>query len=301
MSKSFANLLRNSRLASYDRTINQVYTTSIKNKQLGDWGLKRNLPTVIRTRYVTIDALDTTEHQTPWQSGNNQVLFLKRWKENFPNSKKPVPRLDREQFNVTKMTPANFKRFLQQCAKRAPEFQQLLRKKELVPEQLFDYLNVTFIENPAENPVGPTYSDYRSSPGQASYSVQGRLLNSEKNGHAVGVGGVVAFLHKRHSWDLSQKGNRRVRTFYVESAYVDEDGKPRVTLTVNPPNHSSLPLAFISNDIQDEPSYHHLSVADMFLTKRSIGKVKVEDIESPIKPNPDHDKVMSRITELIKK
>ncbi|KAI7906427.1 uncharacterized protein BX663DRAFT_427879 [Cokeromyces recurvatus] len=293
MSTSFANLFRNSRLATYDRTISQVYTTPLKNKQTGDWGLKRNLPAVIRTRYVTIDALDTAEHQTPWKSGNDQVLFIKRWKENFPDSKKPVPRLDREQFNITNMTPANFKCFLQQCAKHAPEFQQLLKKKELVPEQVYDYLNITFKENPAESPIGPTFSEYTS---KTSYSVQGRILNSEKGGYAVGVGGVVAFLPKRHSWMLSQKGDRRVRTFYVESACIDEDSKPRVTLTTEPPIDDAS-HSFSSLFDQKGNHSHPLSTKEMFLTK---GKVKRRiDDDDQVKPNPDHDKLMDRMFNLM--
>src|SRR5689334_10503820 len=59
MERSFSHLLRTSRLATFDKNINQIYTTSGKAKAIGDWGLKRNLPTVLRTHYLTIEQLDT--------------------------------------------------------------------------------------------------------------------------------------------------------------------------------------------------------------------------------------------------
>lgn len=286
MSNTFASLLRGSRLASYDRKIAQVYTTPLKHKQIGDWGLKRNLPTVIRTRYATIEQLDTAEHQTPWQPGDSQVLFVKRWKENFPSSKKPVPRLDRPTHNIVEMTPAEFDRFLHACSLKAPSFGQLLKKKEIVPEQVFDYLNVTFKESPAERPVGPTYSDHET---DEVYPVQGRILNAARHGHAVGIAGVVGFLPKRHSVGLRQTGNRKVRQFYVESAKIDEEGKPHVLLTLTPPGAASLPfmVAFADEPVQ-------VKSTRMFLTKKPIE-------QDNVLPHPDHDQLMSRIADLINK
>ncbi|KAI8642338.1 hypothetical protein BD408DRAFT_416639 [Parasitella parasitica] len=292
MSNTFASLLRNSRLASYDQTISQVYTTPLKRKHIGDWGLKRNLPTVIRTRYATIEGLDTGEHQTPWQSGNSKVLFLKRWKENFPESRKPTPRSDSQTHNIAKMSPVDFRRFLQQCAKRAPDFQQLVKQKELVPDQLYDYLKISFADT--NDFVGPTYSDYTS---DEPYSVEGRILNAGRYGHAVGVGGVVAHLPKRHSLELRQLGDRKVRTFYVESAHIDDEGKPKVVLTVTPSGTASLPFLLAFDDGVD---YKHktITTAEMFLTRReSIGKVR--DNQNQTQANPKHDELMSRIAGLI--
>ncbi|KAG2204671.1 uncharacterized protein EV154DRAFT_536761 [Mucor mucedo] len=289
MSNTFASLLRGSRLATYDRSIAQVYTTPLKHKQIGDWGLKRNLPTVIRTRYATIEQLDTAEHQTPWQPGDSQVLFVKRWKENFPASKKPVPRLDSPTHNIVEMTPAEFNRFLHSCSLLSPSFQHLLKKKELVPEQVFDYLNVTFKESAAQKPVGPTYSDYDT---EEVYPVQGRILNAERHGHAVGIAGVVGFLPKRHSMGLRQTGNRKVRQFYVESAKIDEEGKPHVLLTLTPPGAASLPFMLAFDE--DEPAQVAVKTNRVFLTKKPL-----ED--DNLTPHPDHDKLMSRIADLINK
>lgn len=292
MSNSFASLLRSSRLATFDRTIAQVYTTPLKNKKTGDWGLKRNLPTVIRTRYATIEQLDTAEHQTPWQPGDSKVLFVKRWKENFPDSKRPVARLDRETHNIVEMTPAEFKRFLNVCSISEPKFQQLLKEKKIVPDQIFEYLNVTFKTSPAEKPVGPTYSDFTT---DEAYSVEGRILNSARHGHAVGIAGVVAFLPKRHSAGLRHLGDRRVRTFYVESARIGQDGKPHVDLTMTPPGTASLPFMLTFDESEQENTVKY---SRMFLTRNeSIGRVT----EDKSIANPDHDKLMSRIADLINK
>ncbi|KAI8886946.1 hypothetical protein K501DRAFT_283550 [Backusella circina FSU 941] len=293
MSNSFGSLLRNSRLASYDRSINQVYTTSAKRKAVGDWGLKRNLPNVIRTRFVNIQQLDTAEHQTPWQSGESQVMFVHRWKENFPQaSKRPMPRADQIHHNIVQMTPAHFRRFLKQCAQKEPQFQAALKKKTLVPEQVFEYLNVSFTEGPAEGVVGPTYAEINE---PFNTMVEGRILNAGKRGHNVGIGGVVAFLPRRGSDNLRHLGDRKVRTFYVESASLDEQGKPSVVLTVNPPGASSIPFVLSLED--EEEVDHRMSASDMFLTRReSIGRVREED---KMRANPDHENLMNRIAGLI--
>ncbi|KAI8970137.1 hypothetical protein BDF20DRAFT_804656, partial [Mycotypha africana] len=238
---AFANLFRSSRLASYDRTINQVYTTTKNFKKIGDWGLKRNLPTVIRTDYTTIKDLDTAEHQTPWYTANNQVLFMKRWKENFDASVSQKPKTpaasvtednDKQLQNVMAMTPAQFNHFKKQCAKRASEFQHLVKSKQLVREQIYDYLNVTFEQ---ERPVmGPTYS--AATPPQEPLKVQGRILNPVKVdyfiGHAVAVGGIVALLPREYASFIQANKNDRnqLHDFYVESITMNEDGTPLIIL-----------------------------------------------------------------------
>ncbi|ORE15221.1 hypothetical protein BCV71DRAFT_266782 [Rhizopus microsporus] len=268
------------------RSIDQVYTAPSHCKQIGDWGLKRSLPTVIRTPYLTVQQLDTAEHQTPWRSGNSQVLFIKRWKENFPNSKKPAPRSDQDKYNIVKMTPAEFKRFLQQCAKRAPEFRQLLEQKKVVPEQVFDYLQVAFKDSPGDAVVGPLYSDYQQA---EPVIVQGRILNAAKrNGHVVGVGGITALLPKRHTVYMRQLGDRRVRTFYVEEASIDEEGRPRVILSAAPKDAHAHAITI---EEVDE------TAKEMFLTSRPPAQKIMSD--DHIEANPNHDLIMRRIINLM--
>ncbi|CAO3656081.1 unnamed protein product [Mucor hiemalis] len=327
MSTSFANLLRSSRLASYDRSVGQVYTKSMKNKR-SEWGLKRDLPSVIRTKYVAIGALDTAEHQTPWESGESKVLFVKRWKENFPNSEKPTPRAEEEQHNIASMTPAEFQRFLRASEKKSDAFQAKLQKKELVPEQVYDFLDVNFsdaAETKVNGVVGPTYSEHHVG---WDYPVQGRILNTDCHGHAVGIGGVVALLPKRTAVGLRNNGDRRVQTFFVSKAEMNESGKPKVEVTLQSKGAtSSIPL--LSNYEDYEPfefpvdSYDNCGrsnnnnnsnnnrrarnnnnnninmSADDVMKMRSQRRAQGPESEDNIKPNPEHTELMARIAGLL--
>ncbi|KAI7876555.1 hypothetical protein K492DRAFT_167016 [Lichtheimia hyalospora FSU 10163] len=244
MDKTFASLLRNSRLASYDRKLNQVYQVSQHNRQKGNWGLKRNLPGVIRTPFVNISDLDTAEHQTPWRSGTSQVMFVRRWKENFPNSKKPMPRPEHVEHNISQMTPSEFKRFVKVAAKRAPEFQKMINNQQLKPEQVYEYLGASFSDNSQQGVVGPTYSDHEV---EMNYPVKGRFLNSDREGYAVGVAGVVALCIKRNVTSMRYHGDRRDRDFYVEEASIDPQGRPRVIVSPYKPGAAAALTEFLGD------------------------------------------------------
>ncbi|KAI8139639.1 hypothetical protein BJV82DRAFT_581999 [Fennellomyces sp. T-0311] len=293
MDKTFASALRNSRLASFDRKLPQVYATSRNCKRGGEWGLKRNLPSVIRTPHITVGDLDTSEHQTPWRSGSSQVLFVRRWKENFPNTKRPVARSEQVQHNIAAMTPGEFKHFIKYASKRAPEFQDKLGNKELVEDQVFDFLGATFTNRDVdERVVGPTYSEHSVEMG---YPVQGRILGAVEGGYAVGIGGVVAFLPKKAAINLRRTGDRSIRTFYVQSASFDKDGRPQVTLRVHQPiSATSLISSSLPRTTQpSQPSrFQSMHAEDMFLTKRDNEE---EDQEA----NPNHKAVMQMMARLV--
>ncbi|CAO3596358.1 unnamed protein product [Absidia cylindrospora] len=310
MDKTFAGLLRHSRLASYNRTLPQVYTTPKKAKKMGNWGFKRGLPTVVRTRYVTVGDLDTAEHQTPWQSGESQVLFLKRWKENFPNSKAPSPRREQVQHNVAAMNPRAFKQFLKQASQQAPAFQQALKNKEVVPEQVYEYLSCHFnkdIVNDQEQQqtggvVGPTYSNHEVG---WNYPVQGRILNTDTDGLAVGIGGVVAKLSRRNATGLRNTGDRRVREFYVTDAQINQQGRPEVT--VNLQDHPSSMNSILTQNYfhlhynnKKDGSTAEPELQDMFLGRRPsrFHDLRVNDDDN-IQPNPNHQALMQRISGLL--
>lgn len=305
MEKSFANLLRNSRLASYDRTLEQVYKSPKRYRKIGDWGLKRNLPTVIRTKNVIIGALDTAEHQTPWESGDSKILFIRRWKENFPNSRKPTPRPEEIQHNVASMTPAEFQRFLRESEKKAKAFKKDLADKELVPEQVFDYLNVSFAETTENNGgvVGPTYSDVEFG---WDYPVLGRILNNSKNSHSVGIGGVVASLPRRNALGLRNSFDRTVRTVYIRKAELDEQGKPRVEVTVHSKGAmASIPLlnnfeSFDSTFGHNNDGYNKSRMtADEMINFKNNRRNQGPEKEDNITPNPEHTELMARIAGLL--
>ncbi|KAI8329254.1 hypothetical protein EDC96DRAFT_529611 [Choanephora cucurbitarum] len=311
MEKSFASLLRHSRLASYDRALPQVYTTPKTYKKIGDWGLKRNLPTVIRTKYVTIGSLDTAEHQTPWESGAGKVLFIKRWKENFPNSRRPTPRSEEIQYNAANMTPAEFQRLLREAAKKAPEFQSALAKKEIIPEQVFDYLHVNFAETTESSGgsvVGPTYSDHQVG---WDYPVEGRILNKDRmDGHAVGIGGVVAILPKRNAIGLKSAYDRGPRIFYVNKAEIDEQGKPRVEVAIQSKKGSSVSMLneLDGLDFEEYNQFrlaHHsdLTMAELMSNpkqqQQQRRRIQGPETDDNVKPNPEHTELMSRISQLL--
>lgn len=91
MSSSFAGLLRNSRIAALPQTIKsphvvdyyptcQAIRTTKANQSIGDWGLKRSLPN-LRTKNISVAAVDTQEHQTSFKSANEYTKFVNRWQE----------------------------------------------------------------------------------------------------------------------------------------------------------------------------------------------------------------------------
>lgn len=317
MDKTFASALRNSRLASFDRNLAQVYATSKSCKRGGEWGLKRNLPSVIRTPHITVSDLDTNEHQTPWQSGSSQVLFVRRWKENFPNSKRPTPRNEQNEYNISSMTPAQFKQFIKQASKKAPEFHQKLKSKDLVQDQVFEFLGATFTNNnnnqevslssssQGGNIVGPTYSDHHQT--EMGYPVQGRILGPVEGGYAVGIGGVVAFLPKRMALNIRRTGDRSVRTFFVQHAGIDKDGRPRVTLRlhqpisatslVNPHYEQRFSEQRQQSQVHESNSpFRSMRAEDMFLTQS--GGMH-DEIEQENDPNPNHATLMEMMSRLV--
>ncbi|ORX61933.1 hypothetical protein DM01DRAFT_253041 [Hesseltinella vesiculosa] len=247
MDKSFASLLRHSKLATYDRRLNQIYTTPKHFKQQGDWGVKRNLPAVIRTPYLSIANLDTIEHQTPWTSGDHQVSFVRRWTTNFPNAlPRSLPPQDIPsaslRINLASMSPRQFRRYVKHTITpdTIASIKQALNTDALTPEQVYDYLNVTFDPETPVALVGPVYSQPSKELLEQEVVVHGRILNPQQGGYAVGIGGVVALLPRRFAVGLKKPGDRMmVRKFYVRKAYLDDDGKPQVIVSLLPRSFAS--------------------------------------------------------------
>ena len=109
--ESFGRLFRNSRLASLPAAIEspaktatypyvynkfsgrsalppvtgfptqQVITTNKACHRRGDWGLKRNLPTTLRSQTIAIEKMDTLEHQTVFDVRDADAKFLQRWQD----------------------------------------------------------------------------------------------------------------------------------------------------------------------------------------------------------------------------
>lgn len=217
------------------------------------------------------------------------------------------------------MTPAQFQRLLKRSEKyKAKEFQEKLKNKELVPEQVFDYLQVNFATDTSETTgnnvgggvVGPTYSDHQVG---WDYPVQGRILNMDRMGHSVGIGGVVATLNKRSALGLRNSGDRRVQTFFVRKAELDEQGKPKVEVTLQSKGAtSSIPLLnnYDSLDSFDNYNFNNKHVnmtADEMMHPNRHRRHSQHHSNSQggsaeddnITPNPEHTELMARIAGLL--
>jgi len=311
MDKSFAKLLRTSKLASFDSTIPQVYSTKNCWKKNGDWGLKRSLPTVIRTKLITVGALDTAEHQTPWDSANSSVNFVRVWKENFPNSVAPKPQPEVVLKDLGSMTEDQFKLLLKKSGKLADEYNELVKNEKLSKNQLLEFLGVTVSPTAqrSQSIVGPTYSDHQVEYG---YPVVGRVLNSEASfRYVIGVSGITASLPVKDS--NRPPIDKAVRTFYVSHASIEPDGRPNVTLSSTKPGDQPL-NDYLSKDERQYLGYSEdsqdgdVAVKDMFSATPASSKhnkannLKAADSVSNKKSlGANHPQLMSRILNLMQK
>ncbi|CAO3640361.1 unnamed protein product [Cunninghamella blakesleeana] len=111
-----------------------------------------------------------------------------------------------------------------------------LKSKKITREQVYDYLNITFRPEP-HRIKGPIYNTKSMIDNHKNdIIVSGRILNVLKSGYAVGIGGVVAFLPKSLSVGLRKAGNRHnIHQFNVKEAYIDDQGKPHVIVSLYHP------------------------------------------------------------------
>ncbi|KAL1917247.1 mitochondrial 37S ribosomal protein bS1m, partial [Calcarisporiella thermophila] len=226
--KSFASLFRYSKLASYDPSLPQVYHTYGALHRIGDWGLKRNLPTVVRTKYATIQALDTQEHQTPYRSAQDSVLFLQRWRENFGPAGGAIPNLKRTDRDIASMSEKQWKRLLGKARKRRDEWKKSVKNGDISGDAWLQFMGLTRGTHKSQI-ARPIYAPGLSGRGR---QVEGRVLNRYEGGFAVGVCGVVAYLPYRYGMGLWNPNQRYRRTFDVVQAGFDDQGRPSVTLNL---------------------------------------------------------------------
>ncbi|KAJ2747377.1 hypothetical protein GGI20_000515 [Coemansia sp. BCRC 34301] len=263
MESAFSRLFRTSKLASYDRSVKQVYATYPDAFARGDWGLKRPVPKKVTTRLVTIGSIDSKEQITQLVSANRQYMMINAWKENFPNSHSPgspaPDNLMQTMFtmhespgrqdgdkggdstgvcapprNLGTMTRAGWKRFLEEARLRRAEWKHALEDGLFAPEETLSFMNATNLYNALGDGVHrlPTYHDHVSA--SEELQVQGRVLNRAVSGYAVAVQGIIAHLpHQNHSQEAGFQ-YRDVKTFYVHSASFDSQGRPDVQLGTRP-------------------------------------------------------------------
>ncbi|KAJ2815759.1 hypothetical protein GGI24_005945 [Coemansia furcata] len=263
MESAFSRLFRTSKLASYDRSVKQVYATYPEAFTHGDWGLKRSVPKKVTTRLVTIGSIDSKEQITQLESANRQYMTVNAWKENFPNSHSPgspapdnlmqamfiayesPARRDSDENgesaatrapprNLGTMTRSEWKQFLEEARLRRAEWKHALEDGLFAPEETLSFMNATNMYNALGDGVHrlPTYHDHVSV--SEDLQVQGRVLNKAAAGYAVAVQGIIAYLPLQgHSYEAGFQ-YRDVKTFYVHSASFDSQGRPDVLLGIRP-------------------------------------------------------------------
>ncbi|RUS20257.1 hypothetical protein BC937DRAFT_95593 [Endogone sp. FLAS-F59071] len=312
MEKSFAKILRSSRLSSFDPSIPQVYVLKQSSARTGDWGFKRNLPTVIRTNLITVQALDTAEHQTPWRSAQESTLFVKCWKENFPASNRPAPQPEKLPRNIAAMRSCEWKHFLSEATTRKAEWHNAKNLSESMP--LLTFLEATDSTDSNTLPpiVGPIYS---SVPEPETWRVKGRVLNHDRAGFAVGIAGVVAFLPRNYTFGY-RTPDRKLRDLYVRRAEIDpRTGALSVEVSLNDKGNNIFDQ-YINNgestwnlqrededDVFDEPRNQRKKVFDEIFAstepRRQIG-APWKGQDTKLSEDSSHGKLVGKIMDLFK-
>ncbi|KAJ6531129.1 hypothetical protein B0H19DRAFT_1190530 [Mycena capillaripes] len=77
----FAQLLRNSRFATYDPQIRKTYYSPQQFVERGYWGLKRPITQRKKNSFVTIKQWETRQHYVEWDNAEDQVRFIRRMEE----------------------------------------------------------------------------------------------------------------------------------------------------------------------------------------------------------------------------
>ncbi|BGP46287.1 hypothetical protein JCM10450v2_002129 [Rhodotorula kratochvilovae] len=82
-SSSYSALLRRSKLAAFNPSIDQVYTTTPANLARANFGLKRPLPQASTTAspFVRLFDLDSREGRTSFRKATRETLYTKKWQE----------------------------------------------------------------------------------------------------------------------------------------------------------------------------------------------------------------------------
>ncbi|CAB4488858.1 unnamed protein product [Rhizophagus irregularis] len=305
MSSSFSQLLRNSRLSKFDPKLSQVYKTYGEYQKLGDYGVKRNLPNYLRTNVVTINEIDTIEHQTPYNSAETLIRFKRKWKENFLISKTAEPLksndiYQRNFINISKLSLKDFKKLLKKIEKRKYDWNQLLINSTYDSNNWLEFLGLTFTTKSSNSIIkGLTYS--HNNPG-INFEVQGRVLNKDSNGiFAIGISGLVGSLHYgKAQRRLVQVNRKKLDNFYLEKVDFDDQGRPNIRVSHSPiltyqndfnlldnyPGKNSLFFDSATNRVKDnEKTQEEILTRLRSLLKTSGDSTTSSDVEPSSKPS----------------
>ncbi|KAJ2548189.1 hypothetical protein J3B01_001732 [Coemansia erecta] len=287
MDGAFARLYRTSKLASYDRSIKQIYTTTGIKAKAKDWGLKRPMPKNMKTRLASIDELDTREQFTEFTPANKEFMIMQTWKENFTESHSPNsegskddafdvlggfdgqedrfedrvgdiegqgsrtenerPKRQGPLRNLSRMTEKQWNKFLQEAYARRPEWKDELAKGNFVPEEALAFMGAINGGSSDNDGVHRQPTYHNYMPPTESMQVQGRVVNRLGSMYAVAVQGIMASLPLHNHTVEAGFHLRDVKTFYVHSAKFDTRGRPVVMLGLQPRGSRDSSVTFEKN------------------------------------------------------
>ncbi|KAJ7706913.1 hypothetical protein B0H17DRAFT_861108, partial [Mycena rosella] len=77
----FAQLLRQSRFATFDPQIRKTYYSPKSFVERGYWGLKRPITQRKKNSFITIKQWEARQHYTEWDNAEDEVRFIRRMEE----------------------------------------------------------------------------------------------------------------------------------------------------------------------------------------------------------------------------
>ncbi|KAH6568932.1 hypothetical protein BSLG_009978 [Batrachochytrium salamandrivorans] len=269
----------------------------------GQWGLKYTLRTDLSV--IQLSTFDDEVLIRPrYWSGLHRSNAISSWKENFPAPKsfdsirrRAMCDLDHDMTGLPNkplqdMTQAEWSQWLSFARSKRADFQLGVKEKRLSEENWKNYIGLDRLHTRTEgiHPVhystcedslpsnnatrSGRYMSSSQSSTQSYKKVCGRLLNSVNwIDYAVGVSGVVAYLHRSNVDSHLQRHpgrsslNRRMpidrsvtHNFWVMSASHDHLGRPNVILTMQDRNSTSLsakdgPISHLRADYPSKEIY----------------------------------------------
>ncbi|KAG0024698.1 hypothetical protein BGZ80_010277 [Entomortierella chlamydospora] len=261
MERSFPQLLRTSRLATFDKTIPQIYTTTGKSKAIGDWGLKRNLPT------KDLSTMTDAEFKKLLQTAREK---RQAWKEAL--AKNEVPSDEH----------LSFMNIMSRYSKAGPiDTSTSQASVGFGTPAATTASSVPMAGSSTRVKVGPTYGFYEPS---TPTIVQGRCLGRTRTNQLIGVCGAIATLPNNSSAHL-QVSSKSLQQYYVHRAELDADGRPNILLGNTAPGPDWLAS-------RSDQYYGSSRLSANSTSGRSAAK-------EPEESDTKHNKVVSRVQNLL--
>lgn len=202
MTNTFSELFRRSRFASFSPNIPQLYHVPNQTKNIG---MKRPLPSTIKTRVVRVQAVDTRAKQTSFESGLSRYMRFKRFQESFPGLAwwKLQGSQQRSLRNVEIEIPDPVFRLLQKrkyleamekLKELSPSSVEQLKKMLVKSSEQESQVPLLAMENSRSRSQQSTKNLYNPSTG-APYFVKGRIMVKSSEQYLVAAIGNIAAIN----------------------------------------------------------------------------------------------------------